>query len=441
MICAIYTRVSTEKEIQESSMAHQEKFFKEYAKKNDWIIYKVYKDKESAFKMKSRHGLNSLIDDANKKKFQIVLTKSISRFARNTLEGLTIIRQFKEKNIRFMTIEDNFDSNKYDEFTFTILLSLAQKESEKMSERIIFGKRCRAKEGHFNGSIIPYGYKKISKNSIVPKNNISTLVVKKIFSMYIKGHGLRAIANELNEKKYPTPSQERGYIDKNIWYESTIKNILTNEFYIGNLLQNKKTASIYMKNTHKAIIDEHIFYEVQKNINKKNRRSKSSGLYGSILICASCGSKMYYRKKEGYYLCSNYVKNGKNKCLGNKIYEKNLTCEIIEKINHHRKENKITSKLKEHKNMKKHIKKEISLLKCKHNKLLELLIEKIIEPNVFKEKSLFILNEISLLKEEERLLNKDELVCENNSIPLKEYINTYIKKVVAGNGNIEIEYR
>ena len=131
MRCAVYARVSTEMETQKTSIAHQISYFENYIKDKSWELVNVYQDVESGTSMKKRDALQKLRKDGASGLFDIVLIKSISRFARNTLEGLQLARDFKEKNIRLITIEDGFDSKEYDEFMFTLLLSIAQKESEK----------------------------------------------------------------------------------------------------------------------------------------------------------------------------------------------------------------------------------------------------------------------------------------------------------------------
>ncbi|MCT4593753.1 MAG: recombinase family protein [Anaeromicrobium sp.] len=457
MNCAVYVRVSTEKEIQDSSMAHQEEFFKKYVKEKGFTIYKIYKDRESACSLKNRMGLKKLIKDSEEKKFNIVLTKSISRFARNTLEGLTIIRKFKEENIRFITIEDSFDSNEYDEFTFTILLSLAQKESQKISERISFGKLCRAREGYFNGSVVPYGYMKLDKNTILPKEDMSTLVVKKIFNMYARGEGLASIVRYLNHNRYPTPSQSRGMAQKNRWYESTIRNILSNEFYIGNLIQNKsKTKNLLTKKrykkekgeficrvkTHQPIIDEDLFYEVQEKLrsNKYMKYPKTS-LFSNILYCQKCGHKMYYRKNTKNYLCSTYIKRGKVICPGVSMKEHILKEKIINEMKgEFFKKISCYDKFEIEKTIK-NINKNIEIIKNKENRLLDNLLENVIDRDTYRGKKSILENEMKLYEKEKEEISK-RVNSTDKIYPInRKFISEHIKKVIVAEENIEIQYR
>ncbi|QXM06798.1 recombinase family protein [Crassaminicella indica] len=398
MRCAVYVRVSTEMETQKTSIAHQKNYFKKYIEDRKWQLYKIYQDIESGRSIKNRVGLQELIEDSKKNRFDMILTKSISRFARNTLEGLILIRDLKSRNIRFVTIEDGFDSEEYDEFMFTLLLSIAQKESEKMSERIKFGKLCRAKKGYYNGSHAPYGYKKIDKYNIVPADDITNFVVKKIFSMYIEGNGLYKIAKELNDKGYPTPSQAaRKKNSTSIWHQSTIRKILSNRFYIGDMVQNKENKPIIVKNTHAPIIDTVIFEEVQKRLEEKRRKVfKTKHLFSGILICGECGSSMHYKKDKESYICGKLNKMGKKYCKGayvkeallKKIILSQLKKVVNENICKERFLNEIQNeiKIKEEDGNIRNIKKRLNELERKKDRILDMLIDEIIDKKIYLKK-------------------------------------------------------
>ncbi|WP_053954798.1 recombinase family protein [Inediibacterium massiliense] len=440
MRCAVYVRVSTDMDIQKSSLAHQKNFFEKYTKQREWKMYKIYEDIESGKSIKNREGLKNLIEDSKKKEFDIVLTKSISRFARNTLEGLTMIRDLKSRNIRFITIEDGFDSEEYDEFMFTLLLSMAQKESEKIGERIRFGKLCRAKKGCYNGSHPPYGYMK-HENQMIPSEDVSTYVVQKIFSMYLGGNGFYKIAKELNDKGYPTPSQIANKKNSSlIWHQSTIRNILSNSFYVGDLVQNKgKINSIYsqdhmikIQNTHQGIIDRVTFEEVQKKIkeNGKNKGSKGVYLFSNLLICGECKSSMHFKKDKEAYLCGKVNKMGKKYCQGAYVHEKDLEHIVRTSLqgmitNHIKKEEGIILEIvegikKEEKNKKiDHIEKSIKKLKNKKNRLLDLLIENLIDEQVYQEKFHRIQEQEELLQENKRGIEEK---FKKDILEWKEYI-------------------
>ncbi|TCO78723.1 recombinase family protein [Marinisporobacter balticus] len=451
MRCAVYVRVSTDMETQKTSIAHQRIFFEKYIKDRGWTLVKVYQDIESGTSIKKREGLQALIEDSKKDQFDSILTKSISRFARNTLEGLTIIRDFRARNIRFTTIEDGFDSKEYDEFMFTLLLSIAQKESEKMSERIKFGKLCRAKGGYYNGSNPPYGYKKIDKYKIISSEDISTYVVKKIFSMYLEGKGLYKMAKELNENGYPTPSQVAEKKNSSfIWHQSTIRKILSNRFYVGDMIQNKsstvnaitgerkvnKEEIVCVKNTHEPIIDLITFEEVQRILSekKKKRTGNQKHLFSNILVCGECGSKMHYKKEKEAYICGKLNKMGKNYCKGTYIKEsvlKEVVCNELRKIIYEKIcSNTIVKEVEEGmenyngKEKIKKIEKLIIKLDQKKSRLLDMCIDDRVEEKLYLRKIQEINGQKRLLGETKEKISKE---LKENEGHYKEVIEEILK--------------
>ncbi len=466
---------------QKSSIAHQKNFFENYIREKNWQLYKVYEDIESGMSVKKRTGLTQLIKDSEQGAFDILLTKSISRFARNTLEGLKYIRELKKKGIRFITIEDAFDSSEYDEFMFTLLLSMAQKESEKTSQRIKFGKKQRAKRGLYNGSHPPYGYKKEGEDILMPAGDITTEVVKIIFRLYTGGAGFYKIAEYLNEQGYATPSMVAKKSNSNdVWHQSTIRNILTNEVYIGNMVQNKSKTKdllngirdinledeyIRIDNTHQAIIDIKTFSLAQQ-ILKERSIKKSSGskhLFTDILYCGECGGRMHYKKKRSSYLCGRLNKFGKKYCTGAYInegflrdeIEGKLTETIYEKINLYKFNKKLEKEAKKiERNDELHsldIQIENTLRKKK--RLLEIYIDTTITKQEYSLKNLALQNEFNLLKEKKKRLESELDKDRQNTIrsynELCEYmkldnmlINKFIKKITVYNdGRVQVEYK
>lgn len=436
MRCAVYVRVSTEMETQNTSIAHQISYFEKYIEERGWSLHKVYQDRESGVQAKNRIGLQQLLSDSRRKMFDAVLTKSISRFARNTLEGLTIIRELKERNIRFITIEDGFDSQAYDEFMLTLLLSMAQKESVKMSERIRFGKLCRAKNGAFNGSTIPYGYKKDGKNKLIPAGDLSTFVVQQIFRMYLEGLGLYKIAKELNEKGYPTPGQRAGRSNSSkLWHQSTLRKILSNPVYMGDMVQNKtKTIDvltgkrkenqasdhIYVPKTHEAIIDPQIFQSVQKRLERKQQQARTGPqkhLFSNMLVCGECGSKMHFKKDREAYLCGRVNKMGKKMCSGTYISEemiKTAVCtdlrRLIEKhiiSDTFLEEVKFAVSQQRDKKGIRNLNQMIEKSEGKKERLLELLLQKVIDKDCYQKKLKEIQAEIDVFEHRKKILLRD----------------------------------
>ncbi|MEW9124554.1 MAG: recombinase family protein [Thermotaleaceae bacterium] len=481
MRCAIYARVSTEMETQKTSIAHQISYFERYLKEKGWELYKVYEDEESGTSIKKRGGLQQLLRDSRAHKFDMVLTKSISRFARNTLEGLTIVRELVNQNIRFAALEDGFDTLEYDEFMLTLFLSMAQKESEKMSQRIKFGKLCRARLGYFNGSIVPYGYKRQNKNQIVPAEDLSTYVVQRIFRLYLEGYGLYKIAKELNANQYPTPSQraqKKG--DSSQWHQSTIRKILTNPVYVGDMVQNKsftknlltgiRTSNsqenfISIEGTHPAIVDRVSFNEVQRLLAIKGNRphSHQKNMFSGMLLCGECGSAMHYKKNKKRYLCGRVNKHGKESCLGSSIGEESLIAILKEDLR-----NIFSEQLQEQAFLEK-IEKEVAVIgeeqswkKIEHQllqaekqkkKLIELLLLDMIDSEDYHRKRQQLLGEIQILKEKkEGIQQKKEagkMLKEKKTLEIlgletldREILQKLIESIrIYHNDRIEIGYR
>ncbi len=479
--CAVYVRVSTEMKAQKSSIAHQKNFFESYIRQREWQLFKVYEDIESGMSINKRDGLIQLIKDSERGDFDILLTKSISRFARNTLEGLKYIRELKQKGIRFITIEDGFDSFEYDEFMFTLLLSMAQKESEKTSQRIQFGKIQRAKKGLYNGSHPPYGYKKKGENLLIPAGDITTEVVKIIFNLYTQGFGIYRIAKHLNDKGYPTPSMAAKKSNSTtIWHQSTIRNILTSEVYIGNMVQNKSKTKDLLKgirdmnseeeyiridNTHLGIIDLETFNQVKQALKERSvkKTSGSKHLFTDILYCGECGGRMHYKKKKSSYICGRVNKFGKKYCTGSYINEDFLRREIEGKLSEILYDNinlcEFNKKLEaQAKKDQSHdelnsLEEEIEGARRKKNRLLEVYIDNVITKREYSLKNSALNNEIALLeKRKKRLeaqLNEDRQNTIKSYNQLYEYIkldnivvNKLIKKInVYNDGNVKVKYR
>ncbi|MFZ5968790.1 MAG: recombinase family protein [Bacillota bacterium] len=480
MRCAVYARVSTDMETQKTSIAHQINFFKKYVDDKGWELYKIYQDVESGRKVENRKGLLELLEDSKENRFEVILTKSISRFARNTLEGLQIIRGLKERNIRFVTIEDGFDSESYDEFMFTLLLSIAQKESEKISERIHFGKICRARKGQYNGSNPPYGYQFDDQHEIVPAYDLSTLLVQEIYRMYLEGKGIYKIAKLFNEKGYLTPSQRAGKNNASgLWHQSTIRKILSNPIYVGDMVQNKTSTKnvlsggrvknskddlIHVKNSHTGIVTREVFEEVQKRLSRKAKaRTKvQKRLFSNLLYCGICGSGLHFKKDKEIYICGKMNKMGKNMCTGVSIKEKEVKEIVIEDLRRVISENmqpqcffeKMDGECsrKSESKMLEGIKKEKNKLSNRKEKLFELLLESIISKDeyqsrindVMTEEALLIKKEIEIarhMSEDRDALYKDcvELlrIREVDSLLLQTLIQ---KIIIYHDKTIEIQY-
>ncbi|MEL7657543.1 MAG: recombinase family protein, partial [Bacillota bacterium] len=195
---AAYCRVSTDKEDQVNSLTSQMKYFTEYINSHDgWQMCEVYYDEGiSGTSIKKRAGFNRMISDANAHKMDLILTKEVSRFARNTVDTLSYTRHLKELNIGVVFMTDNIDTRDSDgELRLSIMASIAQEESRKTSERVKWGQKRRMEQGIVFGRDM-FGYAVRNGQLIVNQDEAET--VKLIFNKFLaEGKGTHVIAREL----------------------------------------------------------------------------------------------------------------------------------------------------------------------------------------------------------------------------------------------------
>ena len=244
---AACARVSTDSEEQLTSYEAQVDYYTRFIQENpDWDFVEVYTDEGiSAVNTKRRDGFNRMIRDALAGKIDLSVTKSVSRFARNTVDSLTTIRKLKEAGCECFFQKENimtFDSK--GELLITIMSSLAQEESRSISENVTWGQRKRFSDGKVS---IPYGqflgYRKGADGlpEIVPEE---AEIVKRIYREFLQGKSTNAIATMLTEEGIPTPGK------KIVWQRATVESILRNEKYKGSaLLQKSFTVDFLTKKT------------------------------------------------------------------------------------------------------------------------------------------------------------------------------------------------
>ncbi len=302
---AAYARVSTDFEEQVTSYQAQVDHYTSYIKsRNDWSFVEVYTDEGiSGTSTTHRDGFNRMISDALAGKIDLIITKSVSRFARNTVDSLSTIRKLKEHNVECFFEKENiwtFDGK--GELLITIMSSLAQEESRSISENVTWGQRKRMADGKIT---LPYsqflGYRKGENGvpEIVPEE---AEVVRFIYRSFIQGMTPYKIAVELTKRGISTPA------GKTKWAGGTIKSILTNEKYKGDALLQKtftidfltkkhkinegEVQQYYVENSHPAIITPEEFDLVQAEFIKRDKAGKqfsSTSIYASKIICGDCG--------------------------------------------------------------------------------------------------------------------------------------------------------
>ena len=357
---AAYCRVSTEYEEQESSYEVQVEHYTNYIHSNpEWELAGVYADDGiSATNTAKRDAFNRMIEDCRAGKIDMILTKSISRFSRNTVDCLKYTRELKTLNIAVFFEKENINTlDAKGEVLMTIMAALAQQESESLSANVRLGIQFRNQEGKVRVNHNWFlGYTKDEEGKLIIDPDQAE-VVRRIYAEYLDGKSLLQIKRGLEADGVLNGAGHEK------WYESNIKQILTNEKYIGDaLLQKTCTVSIlekkrvkndgalpkyYVEGCHEAIISRDIFLQVQSemrrraNLSAVGKKRVYSGKYAlsSIVYCAHCGD-IYRRIKwnnRGYrsivWRCVSRVEKGGPDCTARTVREDELHRAVLTAVN------------------------------------------------------------------------------------------------------------
>ena len=301
-----YARVSTDSEEQLTSYEAQVDYYTNYIKsRDDWDFVEVYTDEGiSGTNTKKREGFKRMVEDALDGKIDLIITKSVSRFARNTVDSLTTVRQLKEKGIEIYFEKENiWTLDSKGELLITIMSSLAQEESRSISENVTWGQRKRFADGKV---CVPFkhflGYDRGDDGNLV-LNEKEAVIVKRIYSMFLQGMTPYGIASQLTADGVLSPAK------KEKWNAGTVKRMLSNEKYKGDaLLQKSYTVDFltkkkkdnegeipqyYVENNHEAIIEPAVFDMVQRELERRQPgRNRHSGvhIFSGKIKCGECGS-------------------------------------------------------------------------------------------------------------------------------------------------------
>lgn len=352
MRIAAYCRVSTEKDEQLDSLAHQKEFFEEYAIKNGHKLIRLYADEGiSGTSLKKRDEFMRLMRDAKLGLFNMVVVKDVSRLARNTVDFLQSIRTLKGLGVNTLFLTSNMDSLGESEFVLTLFGAMAQEESANLSKRVKFGKKLNAKKGRVPQRI--FGYDRID-NFTLSINHKEAKVVREIFRLYLEeGLGCRTISLTLNQMGYKTK------FDCD-WNPRGVRRVLTNPIYCGHYVNNKYEIKDYLtgKQVHIpqdqhfhhdrpewAIIPPETFAKAQRQLDErrtqfdcgepfKGARYSSKHLFSTLIKCEHCGrsfcQKHYtYVNTRVYWKCVTNDQYTAEKCDNNvKLEEDELLAEI-----------------------------------------------------------------------------------------------------------------
>jgi len=315
---AAYCRVSTDNRDQANSFLNQQVFFTEYIRKHpDWQLQQIYADEGiSGTATAGRTAFQRMIRAAENGALDLILTKEVSRFARNTVDALSYTRKLRSIGVGVIFLNDNIHTLDTDgELRLTLMASMAQEESRKTSERVKWGQQRRMEQGVvFGPSLLGYTV----KGGMITPEPRGAAVVRRIFHQYLQeGKGCAAIAAALRQEGIPS---SRGEIK---WSAATVRKVLKNEKYCGDLVQRKtctpdylthykrynrdKSQWIVVENHHEAIISRSCWQAVQQEMAR--RAAGREGAFSSRqypfsgkLHCACCGSGFVSRRKNGEQL-------------------------------------------------------------------------------------------------------------------------------------------
>ena len=462
---AIYARVSTEHEAQLSALENQIDWYKPIlAARPDWTLTAQYIDEGiTGTSAEKRPQFMKMIDDARQKKFNMIITREVSRFARNTVDTLQYTRLLKEYGVEVFFINDNIKTFDGDgELRLTIMATLAQDESRKTSIRVKAGQETSMKNGVFYGTGNILGYDRKGKDMVINEEQAKT--VRMIYDMYLSGMGVTAIQYELEKAGRLTAT------GKTKWYASYLSHMLKNSFYCGIITYHKEYTPDYLKQKkiknygdieyltvkgkHTPIVTEEEFNQVQKIMNTKSCKMKNlnkgkhtvgykphTTAYGRLMIC-QCGKKFNQRfhtrdgRTDGVdYQCytsvnrgsirerekrglsveghcdSPFIQGWKLEMMAEKIFGRYIeNADAVMDLAYSMLEKHIADQedIPDYTEEIKHKESEIERLSKKRVNLIEMRAEGDIDKELFRERKQEIENRIAILTEEIKTLQPDE---------------------------------
>ena len=363
-IAVMYLRLSKEdgEKVESNSISNQREIINLYVKRNQITMVKEYVDDGYSGANFDRPNFKEMIKDAYDKKFDTIIVKDLSRFGRDYIEaGKYIQRIFPENGIRFISVNDNYDSKSADMNDTHLILPIKNFINDSycrdISNKVKSSQKIKREKGDFISAFAPYGYKKSeeNKNKLVVDEQAAPNI-KNIFDMKLLGYSSKAIAGELNHLGVLTPrkyKESQGFkcngfqnIKGGNWSAKAVNRIIENEVYIGNTLQGKsitlnyknkkqiekeKEEWIRVEDTHEAIVSKEVFAIANTMLKRdlNNSRGKDRiDIFTGMLFCKECGSSLirrtvkYKEREEVFYICSKY--NKEKSCSRHSIKEETL---------------------------------------------------------------------------------------------------------------------
>ena len=446
---AAYCRVSTDDDEQLGSFESQKLYYEEkIAANTEWASAGIFADEAiTGTKVDKREGFQDMIQKCQNGEIDLVLTKSISRFARNTLDTLQYVRMLRDRNIAVFFEKENINTlDMNGEMLLTIMSSLAQQEVESLSMNVKMGLKMKMKRGEmigFNGCL---GYDYHPEDKSITVNEDEAEIVKFIFDMYLQGYGTTTIAKRLIElgKK-----NKKGKVS---WHTHGVMGIIQNEKYKGDILLGKTFTTdpiskrrlanmgeedqFYIRDHHEAIVSREVWDEAEQVRLKrsKNKVVETTGnrerytrqyAFSSMCECAYCGHKLTRRTRHSssvyekpVWQCMNATKNGIASCPNCKAIDKNILegafleafgllagnfDDVLDLVMTHVEE---AASNDGDIRKKKQIDKDISSLESRKIRMTDMLIDGTITKDVFNDKLIEITRKLHNLTEKKLLLEE-----------------------------------
>ncbi len=474
-VCA-YCRVSTNSEDQLNSYKSQMKYYTDLIQKsNEWEFVEIYADEAiTGTQVTKREEFQRMINDCMNNEIDMVITKSISRFARNTLDTLKYVRMLKEKNIAVYFEDEKINTLTMDgELLLVVLSSVAQQEVENISANVKKGLKMKMKRGELVGFQGCLGYDYHTDDKTITINEQEAVIVRYIFARYIEGAGGMVIGKELENLGYKTKRESPK------WAESTVVGIIKNEKYKGDILMGKtftvdpiskrrlnnfgEEDKFYIREHHEPIISEEIFEKAQGILRRRSRarnchveggkREKFSRQYAfsCMLECGFCGGTLTRRSwhagtehQKTIWQCVTSTKKGKENCPESKgipeeaiekafVESYRLLCdnnkdvlkEFLQRMEQALSSSNVSKQLSK-------VEKDISSLQQKRSKLVDLHLDGSIDKITYQEKSAEINSKLEKLESERQGLLGMADDEKDNKRRLLEF-----KKTLEQNGTLE----
>lgn len=454
---AAYCRVSTDDDEQLGSFESQKLYYEQkIASNKDWVNAGIFADEAvTGTKTDKRSGFQDMIAHCNNGEIDMILTKSISRFARNTVDTLNYVRMLRDRNIAIFFEKENINTlDMNGELLLTIMSSLAQQEVESLSQNVKMGLQMKMKRGELIGFNGCYGYDYHTEDKSITVNEEEAEIVRMIYDMYLEGYGTTTIAKRLMELGI---KNKKGEVS---WHTHGVMGMIKNEKYKGDILLGKTFTTdliskrrlanmgeenrYYLRDHHEPIVSREIWDKAEKIRMKRsnNKVVETTGnrerytrqySFSSMCECAYCGHKLTRRTRHSrsdyekpVWQCMNAIKNGIANCSNCKAVDEAILegafldafgllagnfDDVLDVVLSYVAESADSD---ENMRKKQQIDKDISALESKKSRMTDMLIDGTISKEVYEEKMVDFTRKLHKLSERKALL--EDSICTQKDI-------------------------